>query len=153
MATVLLANAYHNLPTLKQHTKNCIACLGALKRIEQCILATKVLAVLSLAWAMLKAASAVSMNIAVSMAQFAPGAPPPPLASIVLVRAMLPGVLVGLVSLWATKVRLRWMPCFVRSLRSRLNEKIALKRQLKIDVKACTLLFPEHTHFILTAII
>lgn len=60
---------------------------------------------LSLAGAVLNAAAAVSMNIVVSMAPLAPGARPPPLANIVVARAMLPGLLVGLVSLCATKVR------------------------------------------------
>lgn len=65
---------------------------------------------LSLTGAVLNAASAVSMNIAVSMAPFGSGVPPPPLANVVLAKAMLPGVLVGLFSLWATKV---WVggPC------------------------------------------
>eukprot|EP00903_Cladosiphon_okamuranus_P017658 g16261.t1 len=92
--------------TYQQHTKDCTACLGALKRVEQCILATKVSAVLSLAGAVVNAASAVSRNVVLSMAPLAPGATPPPLANIVLARAILPGVLVGLAFLRATKALL-----------------------------------------------
>lgn len=144
------------MPT-QQHTKHCTACLGALKRIEQCILATKVLAVLSLAGAVVNAASAVSRNVVVSMAPLAPGAPPPPLANIILARAILPGVLVGLASLWATKVRSRWCrvrPSVLLPFRIQAQQANAVILQIlhvKSYVVARKLHFSDHCRFIITA--
>ncbi|CAM9184538.1 unnamed protein product [Scytosiphon promiscuus] len=79
----------------QQHTKYCTSCLGALKRVEQCIQAAKVSTVLSLTWAAVRAASAANINAAAS--------PPARFTNLVVARAMLPGVLSTFASLWAIK--------------------------------------------------
>ncbi|CAN0162824.1 unnamed protein product [Ectocarpus sp. 12 AP-2014] len=80
----------------EQHTKHCTTCLGALKRVEQCITAARVSTVASLTWAVLRAASAISTSILAS-----PGTPP---SNFVAAKAMLPGVMLMLASLKATKM-------------------------------------------------
>ncbi|CAM9255533.1 unnamed protein product, partial [Hapterophycus canaliculatus] len=80
----------------QQHTKSCTSCQGALKRIEQCIQASKVSTGLSLTWAVVRAAAAASINAVASRST--------PLANLVVARAMLPGVLSMVLSLWVNKV-------------------------------------------------
>ncbi|CAM9359874.1 unnamed protein product [Ascophyllum nodosum] len=82
------------LDVYEQHTKNCTACLGALKRVKRLLTAAKTSAVVSLAWAVLRAArasNASTLTSALARNGFT-------------LRAVFPGLAITFASLAAIKV-------------------------------------------------
>ncbi|CAM9359571.1 unnamed protein product [Ascophyllum nodosum] len=83
----VLVNVY------EKHTKNCTACLGALKRVKQLLTAAKTSVVISLVWAVLRAARVSSTSNLTSVLA----------RNGVTLRAMFPAVAMTFVSLAAIK--------------------------------------------------
>ncbi|CAM9359646.1 unnamed protein product [Ascophyllum nodosum] len=81
------------LDVYEQHTKTCTACLGALKRVKQLLTAAKTSVVISLVWAVLRAARVSSTsNLTSALARNG-----------VTLRAMFPGLAMTFASLAAIK--------------------------------------------------